>query len=46
MDDLVETFEIYSGPDNKYVCRMDPMLFLLAIMVMAILLYIVQFKIN
>lgn len=46
MDDLVETFEIYSGHDNKFVCKMDPMLFLLVIMVITIFLYIIQFKIN
>ena len=46
MNDLVETFEIYSGPDNNFVCKMDPMLFLLTIMVFVILLYIVHFKIN
>jgi hypothetical protein len=46
MNDLVETFEIYSGHDNKFVCKMDPMLFLLVIMVFMILLYIIHFKIN
>jgi hypothetical protein len=46
MDGLVETFEIFSDPDNKITCRIDPMLFLLIIMVFAILLYIIQFKIN
>lgn len=46
MDDLIETFEIYSGTDNNFVCRMDPMLFLLVIMITIILLYIIQFKAN
>lgn len=46
MDNLVETFEIHSGLDNNFICRMDPMLFLLVVMVILILLYIIQFKIN
>ena len=46
MHDLVETFEIHSDPNKMFVCKMDPMLFLLVIMVITILLYIIHFKIN
>lgn len=46
MDDMIETFEIYSKHNNNNVCRMDPMLFLLSIMTTVLILYIIQFKIQ
>jgi hypothetical protein len=42
----IETFEIQSSPNDKNVCKMNPMRFVLLISVFMILLYIVQFKIN
>lgn len=46
MNNILETFEIHSQHDNNYVCKMDPMLFLLVIMIVTIFLYIIQFKIK
>ncbi len=43
MDDMIETFEIYSKHGNN-VCMMDPMLFLVSIMITVLILYIIQFK--
>ena len=44
MNNVIETFEIYSQHNNNTVCRMDPMLFLVSIMITLLILYIIQFK--
>jgi hypothetical protein len=46
MNNIIETFEIQTLHDNTFVCKMDPMLFLIGIMIIIILLYIMQFKVN
>jgi hypothetical protein len=46
MNDLIETFEIQTSYNNENVCKIDPMLFLVIIMILTIFLYIVQFKIK
>lgn len=46
MDDVLETFEIETTYDNENVCRIDPMIFTVIIMLLAIILYIVQFRIK
>lgn len=46
MNDIVETFEIHTSHNNQFVCKMDPMLFLVVIMILTIFLYIIQFKIK
>jgi hypothetical protein len=46
MNDILETFELQTIYNNDKVCKMDPMLFLVVVMVFAIILYIVQFKIK
>jgi hypothetical protein len=46
MNNIIETFEIETTYDNNNVCKMDPMLFLIVIMVFAIFIYIVQFKVK
>jgi hypothetical protein len=46
MDNTIETFEIYSKHNDNNVCRMDPMLFLVSIMMTVLILYIIQFKIQ
>jgi hypothetical protein len=46
MNNVIETFEIQTTHNNNNVCKMDPMLFFIAILVFTIFMYIVQFKIN
>lgn len=46
MNDIIETFEIQTIYNNENVCKIDPMLFLVIIMMVAIFFYIVQFKIK
>jgi hypothetical protein len=46
MNNILETFELYTSHDNNYVCRIDPMLFLMSIMVFIIIIYIIQFKVK
>lgn len=45
MNDIIETFEIQTT-HNSNVCKMDPMIFFILILVLTILIYIVQFKIK
>ena len=44
MNDMIETFEIYSQHNPNTVCKMDPMLFLVLASIFAIILYIMQLK--
>ncbi len=46
MNNIIETFEIQTLHDNNNVCKMDPMLFCIVIMVFTIFIYIVQFKVK
>ncbi len=46
MNNIFQTFELYTSHDNNYVCRIDPMLFLMGIMVFIIIIYIIQFKVK
>lgn len=46
MNDIIETFEIQTSHDNNNVCKMDPMLFFMVIMIFTIFIYIVQFKVK
>ncbi len=46
MNNILETFELYTSHDNNNVCRIDPMLFLMSIMVFTIIIYIIHFKVK
>ena len=46
MNNILETFELYTSYDNNYVYKIDPMLFFISIMVFIIIIYIVQFKVK
>ena len=46
MNEIIETFELHTSLDNNFVCKMDPMLFFVVIMLLTIFLYIVQFRIK
>ena len=46
MDDTVNIFEIFTSYNKDNVCKMDPMLFFIVIMVIYIFLYIIEFRIK
>jgi len=45
MDKVIETFKIESIPDNN-VYQIDPMMFLVILVIVILILYITIFKLN